>query len=353
MRAGTRTTAPNGAPNGANIAFTVPQAGDEIVFSYNSTTHVLTVSRPASAARVTSAGLGRYWVTADTHRLEPEAERSPLDDVSASHYDADGGLTPRRDTGVTGRHRDPADLRPGGPVRRASRRSSRTSRATRRFKVPADRARRGGRGPQGPDRRVRRQGRGGKLRGRHRPCRSRACSTTSTPTTAPLGADLRRGGVPTLRVWAPTARTVKLHLFADSNPATAVRRPSPMTRDAGHRRLERHRHRDAGRQVLPLRGGGLRPHRRGKVETNLRHRSLLGEPVDATAQRSQIVDLADAGAQAARAGTHAAQAARWRRPRTSSSTSCTCATSASTTPTVPADRSAAPSWRSPIATPTA
>ncbi len=26
--------------------------------------------------------------------------------------------------------------------------------------------------------------------------------------------------VPTLRVWAPTARSVKLHLFADSSPAT-------------------------------------------------------------------------------------------------------------------------------------
>jgi len=37
----------------------------------------------------------------------------------------------------------------------------------------------------------------------------------------PLGASFE-DGVPVLRVWAPTARSVKLHLFADSNPATAA-----------------------------------------------------------------------------------------------------------------------------------
>ncbi len=37
-----------------------------------------------------------------------------------------------------------------------------------------------------------------------------------------LGATFGPGHVPTLRVWAPTARSVKLHLFADSNPATTA-----------------------------------------------------------------------------------------------------------------------------------
>src|ERR1041384_4570348 len=32
-----------------------------------------------------------------------------------------------------------------------------------------------------------------------------------------------QGGVPTLRLWAPTAQTVRLHLFADSNPKTTSR----------------------------------------------------------------------------------------------------------------------------------
>ena len=37
----------------------------------------------------------------------------------------------------------------------------------------------------------------------------------------PLGVTFA-GATPTLRVWAPTARSVKLHLFADSNPATSA-----------------------------------------------------------------------------------------------------------------------------------
>jgi pullulanase/glycogen debranching enzyme len=38
--------------------------------------------------------------------------------------------------------------------------------------------------------------------------------------TGPLGATFS-GGVPTLRVWAPTARSVKLHLFDTSTASTA------------------------------------------------------------------------------------------------------------------------------------
>lgn len=38
----------------------------------------------------------------------------------------------------------------------------------------------------------------------------------------PLGAAFGPGNVPTLRVWAPTARSVRLHLFADAGPATAA-----------------------------------------------------------------------------------------------------------------------------------
>src|SRR5205085_10508379 len=40
-----------------------------------------------------------------------------------------------------------------------------------------------------------------------------------------------QGGVPTLKLWAPTAQTVRLHLFADSKPETASR-VMPLTADA-------------------------------------------------------------------------------------------------------------------------
>ena len=45
------------------------------------------------------------------------------------------------------------------------------------------------------------------------------------------------GDVPTLRVWAPTAKSVRLRLFPDSNPASAATLVG-MTRDGGQRRLE-------------------------------------------------------------------------------------------------------------------
>jgi pullulanase-type alpha-1,6-glucosidase len=49
--------------------------------------------------------------------------------------------------------------------------------------------------------------------------------------SGPLGATWS-GGVPTLRVWAPTARKVSLHLFADGKPATTAE-VIPMSEDNG------------------------------------------------------------------------------------------------------------------------
>ncbi|MGZ5450232.1 MAG: pullulanase-type alpha-1,6-glucosidase [Thermoanaerobaculia bacterium] len=54
-----------GAQNGANIAFTVPQSCSEIFFVYNATTHVLTVSA-AGAPKGNLAKAQAYWVTEDT-----------------------------------------------------------------------------------------------------------------------------------------------------------------------------------------------------------------------------------------------------------------------------------------------
>ena len=70
----------------------------------------------------------------------------------------------------------------------------------------------------------------------------------------PLGAHLRRRPrLPTLRVWAPTARAVQLHLFADSNPATAAT-VHAMTADPATGVWSVTGRRELVRQVLPLRG---------------------------------------------------------------------------------------------------
>jgi pullulanase len=47
---------------------------------------------------------------------------------------------------------------------------------------------------------------------------------------ATLGLSFDRGGVPTFRVWAPTAKSVSLNLYPDANAATSVQRA--MTKDA-------------------------------------------------------------------------------------------------------------------------
>src|SRR6476659_4109972 len=99
-----------GAPNGANISFSVPQACVEMFFSYNSSTHVLTVS----ANGASKGNIGRaqaLWVTGDTIAWNPGA-------VSASwnvalHYDANGGLT-LDPGGVTGGTTIPLTYDPAG-----------------------------------------------------------------------------------------------------------------------------------------------------------------------------------------------------------------------------------------------
>ncbi len=106
----------------------------------------------------------------------------------------------------------------------------------------------------------------------------------------PLGATFAAGHVPTLRVWAPTARAVKLHLFNDSNPATADT-VYPMTADPAT-------------GVWSVAGNAswygkyyryevdVYVRATGQVETN-----LVTDPYSVSlsrnSQRSQIVDLAD------------------------------------------------------------
>ena len=329
MRAGTRTTAPTALPNGANISFSVPQACVEIFFSYNSTTHVLTVS--ANGAPKGNIGRAQaYWVTADTIAWNPGAgvRRTGTSPSTTTPTAASPSSPPASPGGTT----IPLTYDPAGLS------------AAVREKFPhiagylglprAGRpARRGARGPQGPDRR-RRQGRRRQPGGRHRASRSRACSTTSTPTTA-------RSAPPSPPATCrPCGSGRRPRARSSSTSSTTPTRPPPrpcLDDDprSGDRRLERHRQRGLVRQVLPLRGGGLRP--------------LHGARSRPTWSPTPTRSACRATASAARSSTSPTrrykpagwdtpgQAARSTRPRTSSSTSCTSATSAPTTPSVPAD----------------
>jgi len=76
----------DGAPGGANITFTVEQDNDTVAFSYNADTHRLTVGDSAAEGNL---GLAKaYWLSADTIAWDV-----PVDSVVQLHYNANGDLT--------------------------------------------------------------------------------------------------------------------------------------------------------------------------------------------------------------------------------------------------------------------
>ncbi len=110
-----------GAPNGANIPFTVA-AGTVVRFSYDMATHVLTVTSAAPGATPDLAAAKAHWVAKDLLAW-------PADALPPGTTPRAAALAPapraRRRPGHRrrGRHRRPqraADLRPGGPAGRGA-----------------------------------------------------------------------------------------------------------------------------------------------------------------------------------------------------------------------------------------
>ena len=202
-----------GALNGANISFSVPQACVEMFFSYNSTTHILTVS--ANGAPKGNIGRAQaLWVTGDTIAWNPGAV-SPGWNVSL-HYDASGGMT-LDSGGVTGGTTIPLTYDPAGLSAAVQTKFPQIA-GFKAFHVPANRL------AEVP----------AALKGQIAVDAKDAGNSLVDATglqiqgvldnlytyNGALGATFGAGNAPTLRVWAPTARSVNLRLFADSNPAT-------------------------------------------------------------------------------------------------------------------------------------
>jgi pullulanase-type alpha-1,6-glucosidase len=202
----------NGAPNGANIAFSVAHACSEIFFRYDAATHVLTVSATgAPSGNITRAQA--YWVTRDTIAWKPGNVQPGW--TVALHYDADGNLA-LEPTGVTGGHsivltQDPAGL-PADVLAKFPHLAGFSA-----FRIPADRL-----GEVAAA-----------LKGQLAVDAKAADGTLVDATSLQIQGVLDDlytyngalgvtfdGTAPTLRVWAPTARSVKLHLF-DSSTATS------------------------------------------------------------------------------------------------------------------------------------
>jgi len=268
-----------GDPGGANVAFTVPRDGTEVLVEWNAVTH---------APRVVVGGvhgdLGRaqaHWVTPDTIAWDVAP---PLPDTVFTLHADPGGALSLAPSGVQGGTSvaltyDPAglsaDVRAKFPhlARFAALRIASTDlpKVTEILKgqIAVDAVRAG----QGLDATA---------------LQIPGVLDAIYANDLPLGATFSRGR-PTLRVWAPTARSVTLRLFDDSRSEAFVAQPMQL---------------DSATGTWSVSGP---PSWRGKyylydVDVFVRSQNAVVENVvtdpysvslSTNSQRSQIVDLAD------------------------------------------------------------
>ena len=203
-----------GVQNGPNIAFTVPAACQEVVFSYSAATHVLAVGAEG-APRGNLARARAHWLSADTVAWNPGAVAADWN--VRLHYAADGGLS-LGSGGVSGGTGIPLTWDPAG-LSSELRIAFPHLAGYAAFHVPADAlaqvpaALKGQLAVSAAD-------------GSGRPVDATSVQIPGVlddlyAYDGPLGVSFQ-GGRPTLRVWAPTARSVKLHLFPDSSPGAAA-----------------------------------------------------------------------------------------------------------------------------------
>jgi pullulanase len=204
----------NGARDGANISFSVPAACAETFFRYDSVTHVLTVSA-TGAPRGNIARAQAHWVSEDTIAwgigpVQP-------DWGVALHYDADGGLE-LETGGVTGGTTIPLVHDPAGLPEEVREKFPHLA-GYAAFRIPADRL------DEVPE----------ALKGQLAVSAASGDGTLVDATSlqipgvlddlytydGPLGITFAGNvpNVPTLRVWAPTARDVDLLVFDTAGAA--------------------------------------------------------------------------------------------------------------------------------------
>ncbi len=201
-----------GVPGGANIAFTVPSSCKEMLFRYDPATHALTVSSegaPPGDLRRARA----QWLTADTVAWNLTGF-DPAWTVELQ-YDPTGGLR-LEPSGVSGGTVIPLSYDPAGLSAELRARFPHLA-GYAAFKLPASRLSE-----------VKEA-----LKSQLAVSAKAADGTLLDATSlqipgalddlyrydGPLGVTFANGR-PTLRVWAPTARSVKLHLYATSDAAS-------------------------------------------------------------------------------------------------------------------------------------
>src|SRR6185436_7299024 len=204
-----------GAPGGANIAFTVPNACAEMFFSYDPSTHVLTVSA-SGAPRGNITRAQAYWVTEDTIAWKPGSVQA--DWSFTLHYDADGGLLLNSE-GVQGGTAIPLVWDPDGLSAEVLEKLPHLA-GSLAFKIPANRL---AEVPEALKSQIAIEAKAGPIPN------STLVDATGLQIQGvlddlytydgPLGVTFSADRTPTLRLWAPTARQARLLVFDTSSAA--------------------------------------------------------------------------------------------------------------------------------------
>ena len=200
-----------GVRNGPNISFTVPTDCTEMFFQYNPASHVLTVSaQGAPKGNISKAQA--HWVSRDTiaWNIGPVMP----DWVIKLHYDADGNLTLKPE-GVEGGSEIPLTYDPAGLSAEIIDKFPHLANF-KAFKIPAAHL---AEVPEALKSQLAVSVAAGGVLIDATSLQIPGVLDDLYTYDGKLGA-IFNNGVPTLKVWAPTARSVKLHLFDNSNPAT-------------------------------------------------------------------------------------------------------------------------------------
>jgi pullulanase-type alpha-1,6-glucosidase len=203
-----------GAPGGANIGFTVSAAGEEVVFSWNSTTKKPTI-RPANAATGDILLARAHWLTPDTLVWEPQVDSVPADATFRLHADPTGAMR-LADTGIQNGTAFTLERDPAGLSNALKQRFPHLANALV-LKVPAAQV-------NNVPTLLK-----GQLAVSLTSSANRVLDATSVQFagvldalytyTGLLGPSFDAANVPTLRVWAPTARKVSLLIFDSATAA--------------------------------------------------------------------------------------------------------------------------------------
>ena len=270
-----------GVQNGPNIPFTVPQPGTEMFFSYDASTHVLTISAEG-APRGNLARAQAHWVSEDTVLWNVPGV-GPAGTVGL-HYSPTGELA-LDGTGVVGGASIPLAFDPAGASNEIKARFPHLA-GYPAFRIPADRL------PQVPSVLKGQIAVSAKDAGGH-PVDATALQIPGVlddlyTYDGPLGPSFD-GSTPTLRLWAPTAQAVSLLLYDDGRPSTTATEV-PMIAGA------------TGVWTVTGNGGWSGKYYQFQVKVFVRatgqvEQNVVTDPysvsLSANSRRSQILDLAD------------------------------------------------------------